>query len=113
MTVRVTKVKGVKDNLISIRATSGRTEMAENAPLTREEVAEKIIRLIHDSVPKLEKEELTEESILSSDTGLDSMDFILVLYKVEGEFSLKIPKEEWEHYTRIGDLVDGVLKYKK
>ena len=113
MTILKTKVKDSEDDLFSVRTTAGRTEMAENAPLTREEVAEKIIGLIHDSVPKLENEELTEESILSSDTGIDSMDFILVLYKVEGEFSLKIPKEEWEHYTRLGDLVDGVLKYKR
>lgn len=87
--------------------------MKEQEPLTREEVTEKIIKLIHDNVPQLENAELTEESILQSETGMDSMNFILVLYKVEGEFSIKIPQEEWEHYTRLGDLTDAVLKYKK
>ena len=87
--------------------------MAEQAPLTREAVKERIIRLIHEYVPQLENEELTEESVVNRDMGIDSMNFILVICKIEGEFSVKIPQEEWDHYSRLGDLVDAVLKYKK
>lgn len=87
--------------------------MAEKAPLTREAVTERIIRLIHEYVPQLENEELTEESVVNRDMGIDSMNFILVICKIEGEFSVKIPQEEWDHYSRLGDLVDAVLKYKK
>lgn len=87
--------------------------MAEKAPLTRQEVTEKIIKLVHDYVPQLENEELTEESVVNRDMGIDSMNFILVICKIEGEFSVKIPQEEWDQYSRLGDLVDAVLKYKK
>ena len=87
--------------------------MAENTSLTREEVTEKIIRIIHEYVPQLENADLTEESVVNSDMGIDSMNFILVICKIEGEFSIKIPQEEWDHYTRLGDLTDAVLKYKK
>jgi len=87
--------------------------MAENAPLSRQEVTEKIIKLVHAYVPELENEELTEETVVNRDMGIDSMNFILVICKIEGEFSVKIPQEEWDHYSRLGDLVDAVLKYKK
>lgn len=87
--------------------------MTEKAPLTREAVTERIIKLIHEYVPQLENEELTEESVVNRDMGIDSMNFILVICKIEGEFSVKIPQEEWDHYSRLGDLVDAVLKYKK
>ena len=87
--------------------------MAEKAPLTREEVTERIVKLIHDYVPQLADEELTEESVVNRDMGIDSMNFILVICKIEGKFSVKIPQEEWEHYSRLGDLVDAVMKYKK
>ncbi|MBQ3901749.1 MAG: hypothetical protein K6C41_01630 [Lachnospiraceae bacterium] len=87
--------------------------MAEKTPLTREEITETIIRLIREYIPQLENEELSEESIINRDMGIDSMNFILVMCKIEGEFSIKIPHEEWDHYTRLGDLVDAVLKYKK
>ena len=87
--------------------------MAEKTPLTREEITEMIIRLIREYIPQLENEELSEESIINRDMGIDSMNFILVMCKIEGEFSIKIPHEEWDHCTRLGDLVDAVLKYKK
>lgn len=81
--------------------------------LTRDEVKQRTIKLIHDYVPQLENAVLDDDSVVNKDMGVDSMNFILVICKLEGEFNVKIPQEEWDHYRTLGDLVDAVMKYKK
>lgn len=81
--------------------------------LTRDEVKKRTIKLIHDYVPQLENAELDENSVVNKDMGVDSMNFILVICKLEGEFNVKIPQEEWDTYRTLGDLIDAVMKYSK
>ena len=81
--------------------------------LTRDEVKARTIKLIHDYVPQLENAELDDDSVVNKDMGVDSMNFILVICKLEGEFNVKIPQEEWDTYRTLGDLIDAVMKYSK
>ena len=39
------------------------------------------------------------------------MGFILVITKLEGEFNAKVPDEEWDKITTLGELVDQIYKY--
>ena len=81
--------------------------------LTRDEVKSRTITLIHDYVPQLENAQLDDDSVVNKDMGVDSMNFILVICKLEGEFNVKIPQEEWDTYRTLGDLIDAVMKYSK
>jgi acyl carrier protein len=37
------------------------------------------------------------------------MGFILVLTKLEGEFDVRIPSNEWDHIRTLGELADAVM----
>ncbi len=83
------------------------------AKLTRQEIREKTIKIIHNCVPELEGVELTEDSVVNTDMGMDSMNFILVICKLEAEFDVKIPDRLWNKLSTLGQVIDAIEKYSK
>ncbi len=80
--------------------------------ITREEIFNRTKQVIKDNVPDMFGDELTEDTVLNSKDGnVDSMGFILVITKLEGEFNAKVPDEEWDKITTLGELVDQIYKY--
>ena len=79
--------------------------------ITREEVLAKTIKIIQDNVPDMFGSELKEDTVLNAEGNVDSMGFILVVTKLEGEFNALIPDDEWDKIRTLGDLVDTVMKY--
>ncbi|MBQ1407484.1 MAG: acyl carrier protein [Eubacterium sp.] len=75
---------------------------------SRDELREKTIRLIHNFVPELENAELTEESVINTDTAIDSLSMIMLITKVESSFDVRIPKDEWYTINTLGELLDKV-----
>ena len=78
------------------------------AALTRQEITDKIIRLIHNFVPELQDAELDESSRINTDASLDSLSLILLITKVESTFDINIPEKEWDTINTLGELVDKV-----
>ena len=76
--------------------------------LTREEIKEKTIKLIHNFIPELQDAELTEESIINTDTNIDSLSLIMLITKVESTFNIRIPRKEWTSITTLGELLDKI-----
>ena len=79
--------------------------------MNREEVIEKIRQVIRDCVPELADIEITEDSVVNTDMGMDSMNFILVICKLEAEFGVKIPNRLWKKLSTLGDVLDALQKY--
>ena len=79
--------------------------------VTREKVLASIFKTIQDNVPDMFGSELSEDTVLNEKTNIDSMGFILVLTKLEGEFGVKIPDEKWNDIRTIRDLADMILAY--
>lgn len=79
--------------------------------MNREDVKKKVIQTIHQCAPELEGVSMDENSIVNTDIGVDSMEFIYIISKLEGQFSMRIPEEEWENISTLGELVDAVMKY--
>ncbi len=79
--------------------------------VTREEVLKTAKKIITDNVPDMFGDELDENTVLNVQTNVDSMGFILVLTKLEGEFGARIPDDKWNDISTLGDLVDMVMKY--
>ena len=50
--------------------------------LTRDEIKEKVIKLIHNFIPELQDAELEEDSIINTDTNIDSLSLIMLITKV-------------------------------
>ena len=79
--------------------------------MTREELRERTIKIIRDCVPELADTEITEASVVNTDMGMDSMNFILVICKLEAEFGVKIPNKLWKKLSSLGDVLDALQKY--
>ena len=79
--------------------------------MTRQELYEKTVKIIRDCVPELADAEITEASVVNTDMGMDSMNFILVICKLEAEFGVKIPNRLWKKLSTLGDVLDALQKY--
>ena len=85
----------------------------KNRNLIQDEIKEKTLKIIHNCVPELDGVEITESSVVNTDMGMDSMNFILVICKIEAEFDIKIPNRQWNRLRTFGQLVDAIEKYSK
>ncbi len=78
--------------------------------MTREEILEKTKAVIYECVPELEGVEIDENSVVNTDMGMDSMNFILVICKLEALFDVKIPERQWNKLSTLGEVVDAFEK---
>ena len=78
--------------------------------MNRQEVIEKIKGVIFDCFPDMAGTELTEESVINTETAIDSMGFVLVICKLEALFNVKIPERQWNKLQTMGDVVDAIMK---
>jgi len=81
--------------------------------MTRQELLERTVRIIYDCVPELEGVELREDTVVNTDMGMDSMNFILVICKLEAEFDVRIPNRQWRRLSTLGQVLDAIEKYSK
>ncbi len=81
--------------------------------MSREELLERTKKIIYDTVPELAGVELKEDTVVNTDMGMDSMNFILVICKLEAEFDVRIPNRQWNRLSTLGDVLDAIEKYKK
>lgn len=76
--------------------------------LSREEIKAKVIKLIHNFIPELQAAELDEDSIINTDTNIDSLSLIMLITKVESTFDIRIPRKEWTEINTLGELLDKI-----
>jgi acyl carrier protein len=79
--------------------------------MSRQELFERTVKIIRDCVPELADTDITEQSVVNTDMGMDSMNFILVICKLEAEFNVKIPNKLWKKLSTLGDVLDALQKY--
>lgn len=68
---------------------------------------EAIIAIISDFVD-VDPAEVTVDSKLRSDLGLNSFDFVNIAVEVEREYNIKIPDTDIAQLKTVGDLLDLV-----
>ena len=78
--------------------------------ITREEILEKTREVIYESAPELEGTELTEATVINTDTGIDSMGFTLIICRLEAAFDVRIPNRQWAKLSTLKDVVDAIEK---
>ena len=52
--------------------------------------------------------ELREDTVINTDTGIDSMGFVLIICKLEALFNVRIPERQWKKLSTLGDVVDAI-----
>ena len=78
--------------------------------MTRSEILERTKKVIYDSVPELEGVDLQEDTVVNTDMGMDSMNFILVICRLEAEFDVRRPNRQWSKLSTLGQVIDAIEK---
>ncbi len=78
--------------------------------MTREEVLQQTKKVIYDCFPDMQSMELEEDSVINTETAIDSMGFVLVICKLEALFDVRIPERQWQKLQTLGDVVDAICK---
>ncbi|MBR4550342.1 MAG: acyl carrier protein [Oscillospiraceae bacterium] len=78
--------------------------------MSRQEIIEQIKRVILDCFPDMEAAELREDSVINTETAIDSMGFVLIICKLEAIFGIKIPERQWQRLQTLGDVADAIEK---
>ncbi len=77
---------------------------------------DKIITILRENLDEWEDKEISESSVLNTDTGMDSIRFIYIMTKVETTFGVSIPERKWSKLSTMGDVLDVIeeeMKKKK
>lgn len=70
---------------------------------------EKVIGIIADQLG-ISTDEISENTKLTSDLGVDSLEIFEVVMTLEEEFGIEIPNEDIEGIATVKDIVDYVNK---
>lgn len=60
---------------------------------TKDEIFEKVQRTLVDAL-SVDDDEVTNDATLQGDLGAESIDFLDIVFRLEKEFSIKIPQDE-------------------
>ncbi|WZO99714.1 acyl carrier protein [Isosphaeraceae bacterium EP7] len=82
--------------------------MNEASPAMVAQVAE-IVRLVGKLAPETK---VSSESRLSEDFGIDSLDQVSILMKIEDSFGLEINDDDVSGLQTVGELADHVARTK-
>ena len=76
-------------------------------------LSEKHIRLVQDILIReldVEREALSNDSLLVDDLRADSLTLVEITMAIEDQFDLSIPDERWEKVRTVGDLFETVAE---
>lgn len=75
------------------------------------EIADRVRAIIVDKLT-VDEAEVTPNAEFSKDLGADSLDTVELIMEFEKEFDLKIPDEDAEKITTVGDAVSYIEEHK-
>ena len=78
--------------------------------MERNEIIEKIKTTIKDCFPDMDVRSLEEDSVINTETSIDSMGFVLIICKLEALFDIRIPERQWQKLSTLGDVADAIEK---
>ena len=78
--------------------------------MSRDEIARTCREVIYECLPDLEGTPLNEDTVINTDTGIDSMGFTLIICRLEARFDIRIPSRQWAKLSTFGDVVTAIEK---
>ncbi|MFT3788826.1 MAG: acyl carrier protein [Tepidisphaeraceae bacterium] len=79
--------------------------------MTRDEIQAKVTKVLVDALG-VDEEEVTPTAVVRDDLGAESIDFLDIMFRLEKEFGIKIPKGEMMPENLSGDtslVSNGIL----
>ena len=78
--------------------------------IRREEILKRTVDVIYECVPEMEGTPVTEDTVINTDTAIDSMGFTLIICRLEAQFDVRIPDRQWQRLRTLGDVVNAIEK---
>jgi acyl carrier protein len=78
--------------------------------LAREEVFERVKSALGEQLG-VDESEITEEASFQEDLDADSLDLVELTMELEDQFGIKIPDEDAQKITSVGQAVDYVVSH--
>lgn len=77
--------------------------------MTRTDVRDAIIDIIHEIAPEADTETLVDTESLKDQIGLDSMDFLDLVMELRKRHKVEVPKEDYIHLSTMENCVSYLL----
>ena len=78
--------------------------------LSRDEVFERVKSALGEQLG-VEETEITNEASFQEDLDADSLDLVELIMELEDQFGIKIPDEDAQKLTTVGQAVDYVVDH--
>jgi acyl carrier protein len=78
--------------------------------LTRDEVLERVKSALSEQLG-VDESEITDDASFQEDLDADSLDLVELIMELEDQFGVKIPDEDAQKLTTVGQAVDYVVSH--
>ncbi len=74
--------------------------------MTREEIRDEIINILHDIAPDEDLSGLDDKTAFQDQLEMDSMDFLDIVMELRKRYRIQIPEEDYPHLASMDSTVN-------
>eukprot|EP01026_Neomeris_dumetosa_P071426 TRINITY_DN7218_c0_g1_i1.p2 TRINITY_DN7218_c0_g1~~TRINITY_DN7218_c0_g1_i1.p2 ORF type:complete len:125 (-),score=20.83 TRINITY_DN7218_c0_g1_i1:184-558(-) len=89
-----------------------RTNLLRVGAVEKEEIQSKVISIISEHLSS-DPQTVAPESVFVDDLGADSLDIVEIMMALEEEFKVDFPDDGSLEITKVGEVVDYIMKKKE
>ena len=81
--------------------------------MKKREIEKIVFHLLLEIAPEVDPEELEMDDNIQEVLGIDSFDFLQFIVKLEEEFKIKTPEEDYGKIRTLGTLIPYIMRGQK